>query len=132
MREFLQREKNYGYTGPVLLSAGKSIGLRMVPMVRDLRFAWEEMPQQLLDEQKQKVRTSLHAALINWARAQGEATDYTDNLPLQCMHPVGHWFEVPNMLRNGVLAKLLIENPKLKYLLLHNIRSRDIPAAGGS
>jgi hypothetical protein len=121
IEEYLRREKNYGYPGAVLLSPGRSVGLRLVPMVRDLRFAWEEMPQQVLDEQKQKVRTSVHAALINWARVQGEATDYTDNLPLQCMHPVGHWFEVPNMLRNGVLLKLLQEQPKLKYLLLHNI-----------
>ena len=42
-----------------------AIGLRMVPTVRDLRFAWEEMPQQLLDEQAQKMRHSLHAALIH-------------------------------------------------------------------
>ncbi len=51
----------------------------------------------------------------------GEASDYTDNLPLQCLHPVGHWYEVPNLLRNGVLAQLLAERPQLKYLLLHNI-----------
>ncbi|MGZ8900429.1 MAG: UTP--glucose-1-phosphate uridylyltransferase, partial [Limisphaerales bacterium] len=121
IEDYLRRERNYGYPGQVLLSPGRSVGLRLVPMVRDLRFAWEEMPQQLLDEQKQKVRTSVHAALINWAREQGEATDYTDNLPLQCMHPVGHWFEVPNMLRNGVLLNLLSQQPKLKYLLLHNI-----------
>jgi UDP-N-acetylglucosamine pyrophosphorylase len=121
IREYLSREKNYGYTGTVSLSEGKSIGLRLVPMVRDLRFAWEEMPQQMLDEQKQKVRTSLHAALIGWARSQGEGSDYTQNLPLQCMHPVGHWYEVPNLLRNGVLVQLLQERPNLKYLLLHNI-----------
>jgi hypothetical protein len=90
-------------------------------MVRDLRFAWEEMPQKLLDEQQQKVRKSLHAALIGWAREGGEGNDYTDNLPLQCLHPVGHWFEVPNLLRNGVLASLLKERPSLKYLMLHNI-----------
>jgi hypothetical protein len=119
--EYLVREKNYRYPGLVLLSQGRSVGLRLVPMVRDLRFAWEEMPQQVLDEQKQKVRTSLHQALIGWARAQGEASDYTDNLPLQCMHPVGHWSEVPNLLRNGVLLRLLQERPNLKYLLLHNI-----------
>jgi hypothetical protein len=35
--------------------------------------------------------------------AAGEGSDYTDNLPLQCLHPVGHWYEVPNLLRNGVL-----------------------------
>ncbi len=119
--EYLTREGNYGYPGRVLLSEGRSVGLRLVPMVRDLRFAWEEIPQQMLDEQKQKVRTSLHQALIGWAREQGEATDYTDNLPLQCMHPVGHWFEVPNLLRNGTLLRLLEERPNLKYLLLHNI-----------
>ncbi len=121
IEQYLQREQNYGYPGPLLLSPGRSVGLRLVPMVRDLRFAWEEMPQQMLDEQKQKVRTSLHAALIGWARAQGEASDYIDNVSLQCMHPIGHWFEVPNMLRNGVLLRLLEQRPNLKYLLLHNI-----------
>ena len=119
--EFLARQKNYGYEGPVVLSQGKSVGLRMVPTVRDLRFAWEEMPQQMLDEQQQKVRDSLRAALIGWARQTGEASDYTDNLPVQCLHPVGHWFEVPNLFRNGVLATLLRERPQLKHLFLHNI-----------
>ena len=89
-------------------------------MVRDLRFLWEEMPQQMLDEQAQKVRESLRAALIGWAQA-GEGSDYTDNVPAQCLHPVGHWYEVSNLLRNGTLARLLRERPKLKYLLLHNI-----------
>ena len=119
--EFLARQNHYGYEGPLLLSPGKSVGLRMIPTVRDLRFAWEEMPQQILDEQQQKVRDSLRHALINWAGSAGEASDYTDNLPLQCLHPVGHWYEVPNLLRNGVLARLLAERPQLKYLLLHNI-----------
>ncbi|MBI5686202.1 MAG: UTP--glucose-1-phosphate uridylyltransferase [Verrucomicrobia bacterium] len=103
------------------LSSGRSVGLRMIPMARDLRFAWEEMPQQLLDEQAQKVRESLHAALIGWAQQAGEGSDYTDNLPMQCLHPVGHWFEVSNMLRNGLLAQLLRDYPRLKYLMLHNI-----------
>jgi hypothetical protein len=89
--------------------------------VRDLRFMWEEMPQQILDEQQQKVRDSLRQALLNWAHSAGEAGDYTDNVPLQCLHPVGHWFEVPNLLRNGVLARLLAERPQLKHLMLHNI-----------
>lgn len=118
---FLARQKNYGYEGPLLLSPGKSVGLRMIPTVRDLRFAWEEMPQQLLDEQQQKMRDSLRAALINWARDAGESSDYTDNVPLQCLHPVGHWYEVPNLFRNGALARLLTERPQLRYLLLHNI-----------
>jgi hypothetical protein len=114
---------NYEYPGPLYPSPGRAVGLRLVPMVRDLRFAWEETPQQLLDEQAQKVRESLHAALMGWAASAGEATDYTDNLPLQCLHPVGHWYEVPNLLRNGILAKLLAERPGLRHLMVHNIDS---------
>jgi REP element-mobilizing transposase RayT len=120
-QEFLEREKFYGYDGPLFLSEGKSVGLRMIPTERDLRFLWEEMPQQMLDEQQQKVRDSLRQALIGWARQAGEAGDYTDNVPLQCLHPVGHWFEIPNLLRNGTLARLLKERPQLKHLMLHNV-----------
>jgi len=93
----------------------------MIPTVRDLQFAWEEMPQQVLDEQQEKMRTSVRSALMDWARGSGEATDYTDNLPLQCLHPVGHWYEVPNLLLNGTLHQMLQQQPQLKYLMLHNI-----------
>jgi hypothetical protein len=105
----------------VWLSPGRSIGLRLVPTVRDLHFAWEETAQQRLDEQKQKMRDSVRAALANWARATGEGADYTDNLPEQCLHPVGHWFEIPNLLKNGVLARLLAAHPRVRTLVVHNI-----------
>ena len=104
-----------------MLSPGRTVGQRLIPMARDLRFAWEEMPQQLLDEQAQKVVESLHAALIGWAQTMGEGSDYTDNLPLQCLHPVGHWFAIPNLLKNGMLARLLAERPRLQCLMMHNI-----------
>ncbi len=109
------------YPGSVIVSRGKSVGLRMIPTARDLRFAWEEMPQQLLDEQQEKMRQSVRAALLGWARTAGECNDYVDNLPMQCLHPVGHWYEVPNLMRNGVLQKLLQDQPGLRYLLLHNV-----------
>lgn len=121
IEQSLKRENNYGYEGKVLLSQGRVIGQRMVPTARDLRFEWEEMPQQLLDEQQQKMQDSLHNALINWAKSVGEASDYTDNLPKQCVHPVGHWYEVPNMLLNGTLHDLLKKHQKLKHLMVHNI-----------
>ena len=121
IESYLKAENYYNYPGPLLLSPGRNIGLRMIPMARDLRFAWEEMPQQLLDEQAQKVLESLHTALIGWAEQMGEANDYTDNIPLQCLHPVGHWYEIPNLFRNGVLAQLLDQRPNLKYLMIHNI-----------
>src|SRR6185369_12141787 len=72
VESYLGAEKNYGYQGLLLLSPGCSIGLRTIPMERDLRFAWEETQQQVLDEQAQKVRESLHATLIEWARRTGE------------------------------------------------------------
>ena len=112
---------NYGFDGTLLLSRGRAVGLRFVPMARDLRFAWDELPQQLLDVQAQKVRDSVHAALISWAQSMGEGCDYTDNLPLQCIHPAGHWFEIPNMFRNGILKALLERHPNVRYLMVHNI-----------
>ncbi|HLJ17648.1 MAG TPA: UTP--glucose-1-phosphate uridylyltransferase [Bryobacteraceae bacterium] len=121
IQEYLTPEKGTRYAGPLLLSPGKSIGLKLVPMVRDLRFAWQETTQQVLDEQKQKVRESLYAALISWAQHAGEGSDYTDNLPLQCLNPTGHWYEVPNMLRNGTLLALFEERPQLRYLMVHNV-----------
>jgi len=117
--DHLARQPAHGVE--VTLSPGRAVGLRLIPMTRDLRFAWEETAHQVLDVQKQKVRESLHAALISWAEQAGEGADYTDNLPQQCLHPVGHWYEVPNMLRNGTLAALLAARPKLRWLFLHNI-----------
>ena len=121
IRDHLAEVANYDHPGIVRLSPGRSIGLRMVPTTRDLRFLWEETSQQVLDQQQQKVRESLRAALISWARSVGEASDYTDNVPSQCIHPVGHWYEIPNMLRNGTLQDLLRQQGDLRYLMLHNI-----------
>jgi len=121
MEQHLSEHNHYGYEGPVHLSRGMSVGLRTVPTARDLRFFWQEMAHQVLDEQQQKVRESAQAAILGWAKSTGEASDYTDNLPQQCMHPVGHWYEVPNMLRNGVLHQMLVAQPSLKTLMLHNI-----------
>ncbi|HUH64438.1 MAG TPA: UTP--glucose-1-phosphate uridylyltransferase, partial [Terracidiphilus sp.] len=119
--QLLRWEDNYGYQGPLYLSPGRSVGLRLVPMVRDLRFAWEATPQQMLDEQAQKVRDSSRAALIAWALKCGEGSNYTDNLPLQCLHPMGHWYEIPNLFRNGVLHALFEARPNLRYLMVHNV-----------
>jgi len=121
IKEHLAATQNYNYPGEVVVSPGRYVGQRTVPMVRDLQFQWEEMPQQILDERQQKMRESLRSALIDWARQSGEGSDYRDNAPMQCLHPVGHWFEIPNMIRNGVLFGLLKQQPELKYLMLHNV-----------
>ena len=117
----LKREQGYGLGDAVFLSEGRSIGLRLVPTARDLRFAWAELREQKLEERKQKVRDDGRAALIEWAVRTGEGSDYRDNIAAQCLHPVGHWYEVANLLLNGTLARLLESRPQLEYAMLHNI-----------
>ena len=117
----LEREQCYGLADALSLSEGRSIGLRLVPTAHDLRFAWAALREQKLEERKQKVRDDGRAALIDWAVRSGEASDYRDNIAAQCLHPVGHWYEVANLLLNGSLGRLLESRPQLKYAMLHNI-----------
>ncbi len=112
---------NYGHDGPVFLSRGQSIGQRLIPMARDLTFLWDEGTHETLDENKQKVREAGRKAILGWAQAMGEGSDYTDNVPIQRFNPPGHFYEVPNLLRNGTLARMLADFPKLRWLLVHNI-----------
>ena len=119
IQTYLNRVQNHGYKGPLYVSRGKSIGLRLVPTKADLQFQHDF--QAMLDEQAQKVRESGHRAIMGWAESRGEASDYIDNLPHQCLHPVGHFYEIPNLLMNGTLEKMLLDRSQLKYLMLHNI-----------
>jgi UDP-N-acetylglucosamine pyrophosphorylase len=114
------RNGGYGDT-PIYVSKGQTVGLRMIPTELDLKFLWNEQSHQRLDEQAEKVRESVQSALINWAKSCGEGSDYRDNSPGQCLSPVGHWYEFPNLLLNGTLAKMLRDRPQLKTLMLHNI-----------
>ena len=117
----LERTQNYGHLGRVLLSQGQSIGQRLIPMVRDLTFLWEDGAHEKLDENKEKVREAGRRAILDWTRAKGEGSDYVDNVPVQRFNPPGHFYEIPNLLRNGVLARLLAESPNLRWLMVHNI-----------
>ena len=121
IEKVLTRTEQYHSNTAVFLSPGKSIGQRFIPTERDLRFLWEETLQGKLDENKQKVLDALHETLIRWAQNKGEASDYTDNIALQRLTPMGHWYEVPESIRNGVLARLLREHPSVQHLLLHNV-----------
>lgn len=105
----------------VTVSPGRSIGLRLIPMTRDLEHAWSETRDERLEERKQRVRDSVRRALRKWARDRGEGADYRDNLPEQCLHPPGHWWEVANLVRGNVLSRLLREQPELDALLLANV-----------
>jgi len=121
LEHLLEREGRYGFTGTLLLSPGSSIGLRLVPTARDLRFAWEQLPEQKLEERKQKVRDSGRKGLLDWVADKGEASDYRDNVATQCVHPVGHFYEIANLVINGTLQRLLAAQPSIRHFLVHNI-----------
>ncbi|MGV2337712.1 MAG UNVERIFIED_CONTAM: hypothetical protein LVR18_27725 [Planctomycetaceae bacterium] len=55
------------YARQLRVSKGAAVGLRMIPTLRDLQFLWEEVAQQVLDPQKEKMRQSIRAALMKWA-----------------------------------------------------------------
>jgi hypothetical protein len=105
----------------VLLSPGASIGLRFVPMQRDLLAAWASQREQRLEPQAESLRQRQRSALLAWARARGEGSDYCGSAPSASLHPTGHFYEVPNMLLNGTLALLLTEFPRLRTLYLRNL-----------
>ena len=118
---YMDEHDYFDYEGKIYLSPAKSIGRRVYPMERDLRFYWEEQHQQKMDENIQKVQDDVRRALTEWAKSRGEGEDYSENDPILRFNPPGHWYEIPNLIKNGVLARMINDNPGLKYLLCHNI-----------
>ncbi len=119
---FLARAGRLWLSGAAASLPGRAVGLRLVPMARDLRFAWEEMPQQLLDEQAQKVHESLHAALIGWAQQHGRGQRLHRQPAAAVPAPGGPLVSrSPTCCATACWRELLAERPQLQYLLLHNI-----------
>ncbi|MBI4654147.1 MAG: UTP--glucose-1-phosphate uridylyltransferase [Nitrospirae bacterium] len=121
IQRYLERFNYFNYEGQIYLSPAKTIGRRVYPMERDLRFYWNEQLQQKQDENIQKLLDDTHKALIEWAKSRGEGEDYSENKPILRFNPPGHWYEIPNLIKNGTLGRIITENPNLKYLLCHNI-----------
>ena len=112
------RDGNYGYDGPVLPLAGPVDRPAAGPDgARPALRLGGDAPADARRAEAEGPRQPARRADRLGAGGRARASDYTDNVPLQCLHPAGHWYEVPNLLRNGVLAGLLAERPQLKYLL---------------
>jgi hypothetical protein len=119
--DHLARAQNYDYPGPLLLVAGAGGGL--APDADGAR------PALCLGGDA--------AAVARRAGAKGAGKPARRADPLgaaggrrQRLHrqradavpaPGGHWYEAPNLLRNGVLARLLAERPVCAISSLHNI-----------
>jgi len=121
IQTYLKNFNYFGYGDALYLSPGMSVGHRVYPMERDLRFFWEEQLQQKMDDHVQKVQDSQRKALIDWSKSMGEGEDYSESVPILRFNPPGHWHEIPNLIKNGILARMIRDNPRLNYLLCHNI-----------
>ncbi len=121
IEEYLGKEQKYGYDGPLVLS----------PAFRSV-FAWSRwcaisgssgkrhLSSCWTSRRRRSVRVST-ARSCNGLLQPGKPRITRIIHHLQCLHPVGHWYEIPNMLKNGVLLNLLDSRPNLKYLMVHNI-----------
>ncbi len=67
------------------------------------------------------MREAAERPILGWARARAKAPTTPTTCPIQRFNPPGHFYEVPNLLRNGVLAHLLHDQPNLKWLMVHNV-----------
>jgi UDP-N-acetylglucosamine pyrophosphorylase len=119
--DYLKHSDYFGAKDTIYLSPGKSIGRRVYPMQRDLNFFWKEQLQQKLDDKAQKVQDDLRQAMIEWTRSKGEGSDYAENRTMLRFNPPGHWYEIPNLIKNNTLSEMLRNNQNLDYLLCHNI-----------
>lgn len=119
--KYLKRFDHFGCEKYIYLSPGKSIARRVYPMVRDLQFIWEKKHGQSTDDESLKAGHAQHTAFIEWTMSKGEGKDYSENKPILRFNPPGHWYEIPNMLKNGTMAAILKERPALKYILASNI-----------
>ena len=107
--------------GRCIFLAGRSIGLRLIPMARDLRFAWEEMPQQILDAQKQKVRDSMRAALIGWASKRARAATIRTTARCSACIRWGTGTKSRTCFGMECCARCSASGRELRYLMLHNV-----------
>lgn len=118
---YMERSNYFNYPNKIYLSPAKSIGRRVYPMERDIVFYYKEQIKQKQDENIQKLLDDTYSAIIKWVSQSGEGEDYSENIPILRFNPPGHWYEIPNLIKNGTLGRMIKDNPNLKYLLCHNI-----------
>ncbi|TVR45215.1 MAG: UTP--glucose-1-phosphate uridylyltransferase, partial [Planctomycetota bacterium] len=123
LRDALRRlgESDPALIEPVRISRGAMLGQRVIPSQEDLLVHFRERPRQRLDAQAQKAQEDAERALMAWAQAAGAGSPYPGRGAGECCNPPGHWWELPSLLLNGTLARLLAEQPQLHTLIVHNI-----------
>jgi len=111
----------FGFSGNILLSRTPSLSRRMVPTARDLKAAWKKKLAAITDPKAYKHETDRLERLIQLAGKRIEAANYSSNTPQNLFNPPGHWYELPGLIRNGTLRRLLRKNPALRFIMAHNL-----------
>ena len=101
----LRRSRENSFSGRLYLSPSPFLLRRLIPAVRDLRASSDP-------------RVRRFAA---WAKKRGEGADFHSPDPFARLHPPGHWFEIPALLLNGALGRIIEDNPRLAVLFVHNL-----------
>ncbi len=102
-----------------LSPAGVLIG-RLYPREDDLREFWKPRVRRIRDREARRRERDRLESLVRWTARMGPGEDFTLGPPRLRFHPPGHWYEIPNLIRNGTLGRMLEDNPDLNYLLVHN------------
>jgi len=112
-------QKADGAVSAVLSPAGALVG-RLYPREDDLRDYYRPRIRGIRDREKRRRARDRLDRLIRWTRQRGPGEDLDLGPARGRFHPPGHWYEIPNLIRNGTLGRMLEENPDLDYLLVHN------------
>jgi galactokinase/mevalonate kinase-like predicted kinase len=116
----LSEEENYGSSGKVYLSPSLSTIQRLYPTEDDLREQMKPRLREIRDQESRRLARRSLDRLVNWISRLGPGEEFNLNTPIKRFYPAGHWYEIPNLIRNGTLGMMLRDNQNLRYLLVHN------------
>ncbi len=116
----LAQARRAGGPEAVYLSPAGALVRRFYPREEDLRDYFRPRIRLLRDRAGRRRERARRDRLIGWARQKGPGEDFAEGPARQRFHPPGHWYEIPNLIRNGTLGRMLEDNPALNYLLVHN------------
>ncbi|MBI1976047.1 MAG: hypothetical protein HYS56_00890 [Candidatus Omnitrophica bacterium] len=108
----------------VYFSTGRFVSQKVNPTQIDLEFALLEEPRErALTPQQRKIQKDAAGSMIHWVDQRTEETGriYRHNTPPQRLVPPGHLYEIPSMMVNGALARMLLENPRMKEVFVKGV-----------
>ena len=116
----LTSRESYSSPGKIYLSPSLSTIQRLYPTEGDLRESAKTYLREIRDQEGRRVARRRLDRLVKWISRVGPGEEFNLNTPIKRFYPAGHWYEIPGLIRNGTLGRMLKDNPNLRYLLVHN------------